>query len=223
MNSGRKALFGLLLRSERWGLSLRGWVLVFLITLGMVLELARNLYPFLAITQLTSGEILVVEGWIHSDSVEQAVREYKAANYQCVLVVSAVYDVGNKWDSRRYKSEYIADDLIGQGVPKDRVHVIFCAVAQKDRTYQSALAVREWLHEQGRPVKFLDVVTIGPHARRSKLLFHRVFRQDEVKIGVLAMSEREYDPEHWWRSSEGIREVLFEAVAYLYVKWFFVP
>jgi hypothetical protein len=42
-----------------------------------------------------------------------------------------------------------------------------------------------------------------------------------VRVGVLAMDEREYDPVHWWRYSEGVREVLCEGVAYLYVRFFF--
>jgi len=220
MTSNQHALGGLLVRKEQWSLSLRGRLLLGLGVLAAAFTVIRGLYPFLAITQRTSGEILVVEGWIHSDSVEQAVREYNAAHYQEVLVVAAVYDVGNKWDSGRYKPEYIEQALVRLGVPKARVHAIFCEVVRKDRTYESALAVRRWLQEHGTLAKSLDVVTIGSHARRSRLLFQKAFGS-ELKVGVLAMDDRDFDPVHWWRSSEGVREVLFEGVAYLYVRFFF--
>jgi uncharacterized SAM-binding protein YcdF (DUF218 family) len=221
-NACQQAIGGLLVRKERWVLSPRGRLLACLIMITVALAASRGLYPFLAVTQRTSGEILVVEGWINSASAEQAAGEYYNANYQSVLVVAAVYDAGNKWDSGRYKPEYIAEALVRLGVPGNRVHVVFCEVVKKDRTYESALAVRRWLHERGMPAKAIDVVTIGAHARRSRLLFRRAFGS-EVKVGVLGMNERDYDPVHWWRSSEGIREVLFEGVAYVYVKLFFHP
>jgi len=37
------------------------------------------------------------------------------------------------------------------------------------------------------------------------------------------MAEKGYDPARWWRSSEGVREVLFEGFAYVYAKCLFWP
>jgi len=65
-------------------------------------------------------------------------------------------------------------------------------------------------------------MTLGPHARRSRLLFQKAFGK-EVKVGVISVEDRDYDPAHWWRSSEGVREVLGEAIAYFYAKFFFSP
>lgn len=221
-NSAQQSLGGLLIRKARWALSFRGRLLVCLVVLALALTTAKRLYPFLAITDRTLGEILVVEGWINSGSVEQAAKEYGAGQYKVVLVVAAVHDTGNKWDSGRYKPEYIAETLLRLGVPKDRLHLVLCEVVQKDRTYQSALAVQEWIRAQGTPVQGIDVVTLGPHARRSRILFQKVFGAG-TNVGVIAMEERDYDPERWWRSSEGVRDVPFEALAYLYARWFFTP
>jgi hypothetical protein len=54
------------------------------------------------------------------------------------------------------------------------------------------------------------------------LLFQRAFGRDD-KVGVVALEEQDYDLAHWWRSSAGVREVPFEMVAYLYVKFLFSP
>jgi uncharacterized SAM-binding protein YcdF (DUF218 family) len=214
----RRALGGILVRRECWTLSLPGKLLASSLTLVAALALVRGLYPFLAVTSRTSGEIMVVEGWIHTDSIAQAAKACKAGDYQEVVVVKEVRDGGNKWDSGRY----IADELVRLGVPKDRVFTVSCEVFSKDRTYHSALAVKRWLQEQGMPAKSIDVVTIGPHARRSRLLFKKAFGR-QVDVGVIAMDEQAYDLRHWWRSSEGVREVLFEGVAYLYALLFFCP
>ena len=41
--------------------------------------------------------------------------------------------------------------------------------------------------------------------------------------GIVVMDDAnlDYDAKHWWRSSEGVREVLGEGIAYIYAKFFF--
>ena len=69
---------------------------------------------------------------------------------------------------------------------------------------------------------FLDLATLGPHARRSRLLYEKAFGP-QVKIGIVALVNREYDPAHWWRTSEGVREVIGEGIAYMYARFLFWP
>ena len=42
-------------------------------------------------------------------------------------------------------------------------------------------------------------------------------------IGIIAIPDPDYDARHWWRYSEGVREILGESIAYLYAAWFFRP
>jgi hypothetical protein len=37
------------------------------------------------------------------------------------------------------------------------------------------------------------------------------------------MSSPDYDPGHWWRSSDGFREVIGEVIAYFYARSCFLP
>jgi uncharacterized SAM-binding protein YcdF (DUF218 family) len=68
----------------------------------------------------------------------------------------------------------------------------------------------------------INVVTEGSHARRSRLLFQEAFGP-EVKVGIIAFADPQFDPAHWWRTSEGVREVLGESIAYLYARFLFRP
>jgi hypothetical protein len=139
-----------------------------------------------------------------------------------VLVVRGIYESADKYESGRYFTDYIANLLVQYGVPEASVHTVFCPVTEKDRTYHSALAIQRWLAEHALAVDALDLATVGPHARRSRLLYKKAFGP-KMRIGVIALRDKSYDPTHWWRSSEGIREVPFEAMAYLYVRFFFHP
>ncbi len=213
---------GLLVLRERWSLSLRGWLL-----LGALLAVAafvsvRGVHLLLTANDGGAGEVMVVEGWIGARPVGQAARAFKLGRYRCVVVVRDVYETGDKWTSGRYSADYVAADLAEHGVPRDQIHTLFCPVAQKDRTYHCALAVRQWLQARGNPVQSLDVVTLASHSRRSRLLFQKAFG-GQVRIGVTALEDPEYDAVHWWRSSEGVQTVLGETIAYLYARFLFWP
>ena len=59
-----------------------------------------------------------------------------------------------------------------------------------------------------------NVATQGPHARRSRWLYQKAFG-DSCVVGIIALRNLEYDPAQWWRTSEGVREVIGESLAYL--------
>ena len=111
----------------------------------------------------------------------------------------------------------MARALIDDGIPGERLHSVRFPGFERDRTYGAALVVRQWCRDHGISVKSLNVITCGPHARRSRLLYGKAFG-GEVAVGVVAISSHAYDPAHWWRTSEGAREVLGETIAYLHAR-----
>jgi len=92
----------------------------------------------------------------------------------------------------------------------------------RERTYRTALALREWaLRSELKPAA-IDVYSIGTHARRSRLLF-RMALGPEVRVGVYAAHSFVYNELSWWDSSVGVRDVLEQAVQFFWVKLFFWP
>ena len=71
----------------------------------------------------------------------------------------------------------------------------------RDRTYGSAIALQNWFREQNLAVRSLNVVTEDVHARRSRLLFQEALGKD-IKVGIIALPNPDYDWRHWWRYSE---------------------
>lgn len=211
---------GLLVRRERWGLSGRGWALILVLLVLCFCAITRGLHPFLTVDTGGEGEVLVVEGWVSGRKIDEAVRAFQDGHYQCVVVVLGVYEEGNKWETGSYKAHYVAADLVRKGVPEDLVQTLFCPVVEKDRTFACGLATREFLDQRGIPVRSLDVVTMATHTRRSRLLLEKAF-EDAVQVGAIALDDPSYDPDHWWRSSAGVRDVLSEAIAYLYARFLF--
>ena len=73
-----------------------------------------------------------------------------------------------------------------------------------------------------RQVVSINVLTEDTHARRTWMLFKEALGPG-VQVGIISASNPDYDAKHWWRSSEGVREVIDESVAYVYAKFFFWP
>jgi hypothetical protein len=213
------ALGGLLERRERWTLSLRGKLLGIALVLVAVLLVQQCVHPFLAVTQPVASELLVVEGWVPPDTLHEAAIEFRRGGYRRLILLSS-FDYADNFPLERYEDEYKTKLLIHYGVPSDRETTLYPLRARKDRTYHSALDLKEWLAGHGMNLKSLDVATCGPHARRTRLLYQKAFGKD-VKIGIIALSGHDYDPSQWWKSSEGVREVIGEVIAYLYARFLF--
>ena len=95
-------------------------------------------------------------------------------------------------------------------------------VMDRDRTYGSAVALRNWFRDHNMAVSGIDVVTEDLHARRTRLLFQKALG-DKVAVGVIAIPNPDYDAKHWWRYSEGLKEVLSETASYVYARLLFYP
>jgi len=102
------------------------------------------------------------------------------------------------------------------------VQMVPSHVSGRDRTYSSALALREYFQTNGLAVKSFNVLTEDVHARRTWMLFQKAFGK-ETAVGIISVPDPDYDPAHWWRYSEGVREILGESIAWLYAEFLFHP
>jgi len=71
-------------------------------------------------------------------------------------------------------------------------------------------------------VHSINILTEDAHARRTLLLYQKAFGKN-VAVGVISVSNPNYDPTRWWRYSDGVREVIGESIAYIYARFFFWP
>jgi uncharacterized SAM-binding protein YcdF (DUF218 family) len=217
-------LWGILVRKERWGLSWRGWLIVFagaLLTFSLFLF---RIYPFLAVTHRVDTNVLVVEGWIHEYAIRAALKEFQSNHYQRVFTTGgSVEGTGGYINDYSTAASVGADLLRKNGLSNESLQMVPSRVMDRDRTYGSAVALRNWFREHNMPVRSINVVTEDVHARRTCLLFQKALGHD-VAVGVIAVTNPDYDASHWWRYSEGVKDVFAESVANIYVRLlFFYP
>ena len=207
-------------RREVWQLTWRARLLLLALLFAVVTPLVRGLGNFLAVSEPVQGRYLVVEGWMPAFAYQYAREVYGRGHYQRVISAGAIPDFA--LSNGRPREFAAVGSLEAAGIPRSVIVEALGAPVHQDRTYHSAINVRRWLASQGITSASVDVVTLGPHARRSRLLFEKALGTG-VRVGVLAAPDPRVDLAHWWRTSEGVRSVLGETIAYVYARLFFDP
>ena len=203
-----------------WLPTLWGWVLILGAGAGAVLLFGTNLYSFLALNSPVGAPLLVVEGWMHQDALDQAAATYRSRGYERILTTGGPID---NWPRTHASyAERAADYFRKSGIPPSAVVALPPPWSPGERTYQSAVAVREWSRQAGLRLSAIDVFSEGTHARRSRMLFRLAFGPD-VAVGVLAAPPDGYEAARWWETSLGARDVLDQAIGLLWVTLFFWP
>jgi uncharacterized SAM-binding protein YcdF (DUF218 family) len=222
-NSARSRACGLLVRRERWSFTWKGWLVVLAAVAGLIFFAVARIHPFLACTDRVNTDVLVVEGWIPKSSIVAAAVEFTNGRYRRLFTTGGpVSGSGPEKNPYNTSASIGASRLRAAGVPSDAIQVVPSFVKDRDRTYSAALALREWLQRNEPTIKRVNVLTEGVHARRSRLLFQKALG-DDFQVGIIAVPNSDYDANRWWRYSEGVKEIISEGAAYLYVRLFFSP
>ncbi len=200
----------------------RGWLVLLGVLVLLVLCFLKGAYPFLAVNDLQPGGVLVVEGWASDYAFETAVQQFQAHHYERIYVTGGPLEVGSRLSAYKTYAELGVAILLKLGVSSNLLQAVPAPRVRQDRTWTSASALGGWLREHQLQPKVIQLVTEGPHARRSRLLFEKAFGS-KVVVGVTAVPVMDYDPRQWWRSSAGFRNVVGETLAYVYARVFFWP
>jgi len=216
-----KALGGFLVRRYRWGLSRVAKLLLLFVSLVIGTTIFLGGYRFLAVTQRLDTDVLVVEGWVHPYAARAAVEEFRNQSYRQIFTTGGPV-VGNGGYINDYQTSASvgADLLKKEGIPGTLIQVVPSHVIGRDRTYSSAVALRDWFRQHDLKVRAINVLTEGAHARRTRLLFKRALGPG-VSVGIISVPSPDFDAKRWWLYSEGVEGIVEEGVGYLYAISFF--
>jgi uncharacterized SAM-binding protein YcdF (DUF218 family) len=172
----------------------------------------------LAASREAPHEYLIVDGWIGEVPIETASREYTNGGYRYVVATGG-YE-GSDWSKHRWSDAEIAKrNLLNNGVPAEEIIFAQAPAASIHRTFTTAAACKTELQRSGLTPKSVVVFVRGAHARRSRMVFQKVFGPD-VQVGVIGWRNPLDGQQRWWRSSERAEDFLKESVGCLF-EWAF--
>lgn len=177
-----------------------------------------RIHSFLAVFAPIKADALVVEGWLRDDAVKEAIAEFERGGYKILLVTGASIEKGYYLSQYKSFAELTTATLVTLGFDKDKLVAVPAPKVKRNRTVASAVALREWLLTSELPIKSINLYSYDVHTRRSWLIFKKVL-EPEVQVGAIAYPSSEYDFQSWWKMSQGVRSVVSETIAYLYVRF----
>jgi hypothetical protein len=217
-----KVLCGCLRRRQCLVPTLRGWAGLVVALVAAAIVGARVLPWFLAVNDPVPGGVLVVEGWAPDYAMQAAAEEFNHNHYEKLLVTGIPLERGAPLSEFRTHAELGAAVLLKLGLSTNAVQAVPAMAVMQDRTYAMALALKGWMREHGIAATRVNLITLGPHARRSRLLFEKALGKG-VAVGVTGVPPQDYDLSHWWRSSQGVRTIISEGLGYAYARFLFFP
>ena len=213
-------LWGLVSCKPRWGLTTKGWLGILSAIALTIWLLLFELQPFLAYTNPIEGaELLIVEGWIGDDGIIGAMAEFERKPYQLLITAGSYFDRGEYLSQYKDFAHLTEATLITLGFDPQKIQPIPTPRTKRDRTLTAALEVKKWLAQNNLNFKATNVYSQDVHSRRSWLLYAQALAP-HIKVGAIAHPPLDYDPQTWWSSSEGFKEVVTETLAYIYAKFF---
>ncbi len=184
-------------------------VLLFLVILCLLLYLTfNNVANFLAINEPVGSEYLVIEGWLGKVELEQAFNKFETHNYQDVIVTGGPITNGFNDHYLTY-AERASKYLLSIGFPEKNIITIPSPYSAQNRTFLSAVLVRDWFTDTNIVVHSLDIFSADVHSRRTRSLYRLAFG-DEVSIGILASTPDKYELNRWWESSDAAASIAKE-------------
>lgn len=206
----------------RWGLSPAGYVVLLLLLILFILLFLRNIHSILAPYDTVGAKVLVVEGSVNDNVLEEAIRIFNQDNYQLLVTTGTPLDYGSYLSEYKNTAQVTGQSLLRLGL--DSAHLVMLAsdAVMHDRTYNSAIRLKQYLAEFHRDIKAINLVSQGVHGARSRFLF-RAALGNSIDVGIISVPSTYYSGQNWWRSSKGFREVMNETFGYFYVILFFRP
>ncbi len=199
-----------------------GWLLLLFLFVFIFWLLLKGTYPFLAQAKPGNAKILVVEGWIPDHGLKNAIDYYHKNNYAYIIVTgvpitqwtfSSPFSNMAEASVESMRRLFFRDTIYTATIPN---------TVLRDRTYATAVSLNMEFDKWNLPYRDFDLYTMGAHARRSHLMYRKVFN-DGRKIGLVVDTDPSFDYAAWYSSSRGFRIVFSELVSYIYSALLFKP
>src|SRR5882672_3807696 len=192
------------------------------VTLGIGVALTFfliSIYGLLAVNNPFGEGVLVVEAWIPAKTLEESAIVFNSGRYRYLVIVGGpMQGSGIKSNDPTTWADLATSRLEKLGFDTRKLVQISVPAVSSARTLAGATAVKRWLGSSRISVCCVDVFTVGPHARKSWILF-RYALGDGYRVGIIAGSRDSYDPRFWLASRRGILVVVRNLAGYVYSKF----
>lgn len=170
---------------------------------------------FLALNEPLGEGVLIVEGWLDEPHLVRALYVYRSGSYQALITTG-----GPIQDGCEHFDDYATsalERLRGLGLSGESVYAVPSPASARDRTWQDAITLRDWLAGRDIQPAGIDIFTGHVHARRSRDLYREAFA-GQLRVGVISSPALRFEYRNWWATSEGAKITGIELLAWVHTR-----
>ena len=109
--------------------------------------------------------------------------------------------------------------LIRMGMDSTRIIAVSADKAGINRTLTSALEFRKWLSGQGKEINGINIISLGPHARRTWMTYNKILNE-RYRIGIISIPE---DSDMELTGKKKVFKTLRETLGIVYYWFILIP
>ena len=168
-------------RRQVWLPTFWGVLLLCIVVAALAILAARHVGGYLAASDRAVGRdgkgarTLVVEGWLDEDELDDAIAVVARGRYERVVTSGSPIESWREGVAWPTFAERAADYLRRHGLADAGGGAVPAPASAQDRTFLSAVVVRDWARRLEPPLDALDLFSAGVHARRSRLAYRIAF------------------------------------------------
>lgn len=202
--------------------TLLGFLIILLVIVISGRLLMPGIYKFLFLNKPVTTKTMVLEGWVPTYALQDALKYFNDNNYENLIVTGIPITQYEYASDFNYTSQATILALKHFGFTDTIYEAANPTNIYKDRTYTTAIISKEIFQKHPEWGKSFNIYSMGVHSNRSLVLFKKAF-PDSYEIGMIAHSDRAFIGEEWWKSSIGFRNISNELLALTYARLFFYP
>jgi hypothetical protein len=199
-------------RREVWLPTLWGWLAILALLALLSGLIARNIGAWLAVNDpLAAGpapRVLVIEGWLPERELDDAAAYARTQGYARIIATGGPIESFSPFASYAER----AAQHLRQRLPGLPVDAVSAPATAQDRTFASAVWLRDWAARERVALDAFDLYSLGAHARRTRMVYRIAFG-DGVRVGIVAGMPKRSDPRRWWTSSDAAKTVWLESAS----------
>lgn len=206
----------LIKKSTCYRLTWFGRLVTFLILSISIISIGKLLPYYLSINKPVNGQLLVLDGQMPDYAVVEAIKVFENGDYDMIITTGSNLPEGFYVSGMKTMAELSRQTFIALGFDSTKVKALPTKFVRRNRTFNSANTLNEWLIDSNTNINSVDILTIGCHARRSLFLFSKALNE-QVEVGTVTIPNKGYDLDSWWKTSIGARVTISETIAFFYV------
>lgn len=195
----------------RWRLAIPLLLVINTVTLLTL----KYLHHFLSLTRPVDANVLVIEGWSPDYAMSSAITEFNRGEYDLLIASGGPLDQGSLITGADTYAELAYKSLLELGMNSNSLASAPAPDVLRNRTFVSAVSVQNLLSHSKKQLDGINIISVGPHARRSYTVYQKVLKQS-CPVGIISLPPHSYDPERWWKSSDGIKTTISETAGWIY-------